>query len=215
MISHQNRWIFVHIQKTGGNSIRQALGVELNDPHKHRFASELREIYGMDAWDSYFKFAFVRNPWDRLVSWWSAIERSRQRSEKGAKLNKFRAYIIANARSFDEFLLCDREIEDGSGSKCIYRNQVDYLAGDMDFIGRFERLETDIVGIAARSGRPNLTLLHLGKSERGPYTDYYTEATAALVAERYSRDIAAFGYRFDTLSSVSPIPFTSLSDTGR
>lgn len=211
MISHEHRWIFVHIQKTGGNSIRRALGVEQNDPHKHRFASELRAIYGKDVWDSYFKFAFVRNPWDRLVSWWCAIERSRARLAQGVKSNKFRAYIIANARSFEEFLLCDREIEDGGERKCIYRNQIDCLTEDMDFIGRFECMAADFQRVAQHIGRPSCVLPHLGRSERGPYWDYYTEATADLVGARYTRDIAAFGYQF---AKLSPIESNSVRGLG-
>ena len=69
VIIHSKRLIFVHIQKTGGNAIITALGESLNYPEKHLLASDLRQLYGADVWDSYFKFAFARNPWSRLVSW--------------------------------------------------------------------------------------------------------------------------------------------------
>jgi hypothetical protein len=71
MIIHARRLIFVHIQKTGGNAISTALGQNPDCPEKHFFARDLRELYCTDVWNAYFKFAFVRNPWDRLVSWWS------------------------------------------------------------------------------------------------------------------------------------------------
>ena len=54
MICPEHRWIFVHIQKTGGDSYRTALGVETNDLHKHRTAVELRAVYGGDAWEDYY-----------------------------------------------------------------------------------------------------------------------------------------------------------------
>ena len=74
MIIHAHRLILVHIQKTGGNSISTAFGENPNCSEKHFFASDLREFYGVDAWNTHFKVAFVRNPWDRLVSWWSMID---------------------------------------------------------------------------------------------------------------------------------------------
>ena len=45
-------WIFVHVQKTGGNAVRSALGMAVNDVHKHFFARELRDIHGRAAWES-------------------------------------------------------------------------------------------------------------------------------------------------------------------
>src|ERR1700676_1205404 len=98
-------WIFIHVQKTGGNAVRSALGMSVNDAHKHLFARELRGIYGGAAWDSRFKFAFVRNPWDRLVSWWSMIDNSRALINRARPPNSFFGYLLAHARNFEEFIL--------------------------------------------------------------------------------------------------------------
>jgi hypothetical protein len=198
MISHENHWIFIHIQKTGGQSICCALTGNTREKHKHYFASELRELYGEEIWASYFKFAFVRNPWDRLVSWWAMFEgRKRAELESGQRLGKFAQYVLANARSFDEFLSnCTAEIEDRDGRKFIFRNQVDYLSKDIDFVGRFENIESDFSCVAKRIGNPDARLPLLNKSKRTEYTSYYTPVTRDLVAEKYARDIQEFGYRF-------------------
>ena len=202
MISNRRHWIFVHIQKTGGNAMRTALGVELNDPHKHRFATELRDIYGEKAWSACCKFSIVRNPWDRLVSWWSTIDSYREHFNAGAIDHGFYCHILGRAQTFEEFLFrCDQDFSDSDGIKNIYRNQIDYLSDDtgrimVDFVGRFERLPEDAARIAARLGVRDFALPHVNRSRHGPYTEYYTEETIELVARRYRRDIERFGYRY-------------------
>lgn len=203
MICADRRWIFVHVQKTGGESIRTALGVELNDPYKHRTAAELRANYGEAAWREYYKFAFVRNPWDRLVSWWSMIDGLRPRFAAGEALNAFQSYVLSRAKTFEEFLTkCDDEIAATDGRKHIYRNQIDYLtdeSGDVivDFIGRFERLQDDMDQVTSRIGIGRAVLPRINRSTRKLYREYFTRETAELVADRYRLDLDVFGYRFD------------------
>jgi Sulfotransferase family len=202
MISADHRWIFVHIQKTGGTPVRAALGVENNDAHKHFFARELRQVYGEAAWNRCFKFAFVRNPWDRLVSWWSMIDNGRDSTGTVQPPNNFFGYVLRNARSFEEFILCcTDEIVDPDGRKHILRNQIDYLVDEddgvmVDFIGRFEKLQDDFDEIMQRISLPKIELPRLNMSSHAFYTDYYSDAMAEEVGRLYARDIAAFGYRF-------------------
>jgi hypothetical protein len=195
-------WIFVHVQKTGGNSVRAALGGDIFDARKHFLARELREVYGRAVWDSRFKFSFVRNPWDRLVSWWSLIDNARQYLDLTKPPNKFFGYVLTRARSFEEFLLrCDDEIVDNDGRKNIFRNQIDYLVDDggtiiVDLIGRFERLQESFDEISRRLGRNPVELPRTNVSRHRDYSEYYTPALAEMVARHYARDIEAFGYRF-------------------
>jgi chondroitin 4-sulfotransferase 11 len=201
MISADCRWIFVHIQKTGGNAVRAALGVELEDMHKHFLARELREVYGEQTWRRCFKFAFVRNPWDRLVSWWSMIDGRREQFGK-IPTNKFTDYVLQRARTFEEFIAgCTDEIADEDGRKHIFRNQLDYLVDEnrtviVDFVGRFERLQLDFDEVAARLGRASGALPRINVSRHAPYAEYYTPALAEKVGCLYALDIETFGYRF-------------------
>lgn len=199
MISHDLRCIFVHIQKTGGSSIRQALRVAQHEVDKHCFARELRARYGEVYWRSYFKFAFVRNPWDRLVSWWHMIERN---AATGRPMNGFHRFILSRASSFEEFLAnCDEEYHDHDGSKWIFRNQLDYISDaggiSVDFVGRFERLQADFAAICSRLALPPLLIPHLNRSGHIHYSHYYSDAASALVAARFAGDIEAFGYSFE------------------
>jgi Sulfotransferase family len=195
-------WIFVHVQKTGGNSVRTALGADIFDPYKHFFARELRDIHGEATWESCFKFTFVRNPWDRLVSWWSMIDEARDYVDPTQPPNGFFGYVLERARSFEEFLLhCRDEIIDSDGRKHIFRNQIDYLVDDsgriiVDFVGRYERLQESFDEISRRLGRTPVELPRTNVSRHRDYREYYTPALAEIVAGHYARDIEAFGYRF-------------------
>ncbi len=202
MIAGDARWIFIHIQKCGGNSVRRALGTKVNDPHKHFFASELRDLYDEDVWRNAYKFSFVRNPWDRLVSWWSMIDASRPALTAGRSLNNFHRFVIERAVTFEEFLEnCDKEIVDSDGRKWIYRNQLDYLtdsSGKMlvDFVGRFETLQQDYASISGQISGTAVPFPHANRSAHRPYTDYYTPAMVEKVARHYRADIERFGYVF-------------------
>ena len=202
MIIHARRLIFVHIQKTGGNAISTALGQNPDCPEKHFFARDLRELYCTDVWNAYFKFAFVRNPWDRLVSWWSMIDAHRAAFAGGKLLNKFQRFILERATTFEEFLEnCDDEIVDTDGRKWIYRNQLDYLTDSsgrqmVDFVGRFETLQQDFDTIARKTNGGPVPLPHVNRSQHPHYSDYFTPALAEKVARRFERDINAFGYVF-------------------
>lgn len=202
MVAVLHPWIFVHIQKTGGSAVRSALGVEIYDARKHFLARELRDVYGNADWDSCFKFTFVRNPWDRLVSWWSMIDNARDTINPANPPNKFAGYVVQRARSFEEFLsCCTDEIVDPDGRKHIFRNQIDYLVDEngkiiVDFIGRFERLQASFDQVTARLGVASIELPRINVSRHAAYTDYYTPAMAEEVGRRYARDVETFGYSF-------------------
>ncbi len=198
MISHELRSIFIHVQKSGGHSIQKSLGMAGTD--RHRFAIELKERYDPLHWDAYFKFAFVRNPWDRLVSWYSAIDAARSNSN----LNKFFHYVQANATTFRDFVFnCTDEICDDDGNKCIYTNQIAYLTDAnetplVDFIGRFERLQEDfdrVCTVLEIDRRPLPRITH--GSVHKHYSIYYTDEMREFVGEKYKRDIDFFGYMFE------------------
>ncbi|RMD68052.1 MAG: sulfotransferase [Gammaproteobacteria bacterium] len=216
LIHHRHGFLFVHIPKTGGTSIRAALApLRFRDPlywlmfpcHKlsrltgHRLGTKFprhakaiaaREMLPREVFDGLFKFAFVRNPWDLQVSSYHHLRRERP-------------HLIAHVKDFRDFVRYKLDPErppqfhlDVSSEK-----QVDYLrdlSGAMivDFVGRYERLEEDFAEVCRRIPIPPRPLPHRRKAKgRGDFRRYYDSATADLVAQRFAEDIETFGYRFE------------------
>jgi hypothetical protein len=199
LLSRQKKFIFVHIQKTAGSSLREALSAAIPDltpflgTHDHAAWGLPHLAY----FDLYFKAAFVRNPWDRLVSWYCMIR------EQETYTNRFWEYVRSRANSFDDFLLhCTDTIDDHDGRKSILFNQIDYLCDArglllVHFIGRFEDLATDTRSLFSSVGLPPPHLPHVNRSSHPHYSTFYSERTRQLVAERYARDIKMFNYTFE------------------
>lgn len=64
-------FVFVHVSKTGGETLLTLLGL----PKDHRSAWEKKDVIAWRNWEDAWKFAVVRNPWDRLVSWYFHLRR--------------------------------------------------------------------------------------------------------------------------------------------
>ena len=196
IVSHALRCIFVHVQKTAGSSVEAVLrqndpsiGSHFHQGRRHAHARELRDGLDATVWDGYFKFAFVRNPWDRLVSWY-------QMCQQDTAPNAFSRYVRNGFPTFASFVA---GATTGPGAKTIV-NQIDYLtdAGGqaiVDFVGRYESLDADFAQVCERIGIAG-PLPRANASRRGDYRGYYDEMTRDVVAGRFRRDIDAFGYQF-------------------
>lgn len=206
LVSHKQKFIFIHIQKTAGTSIVEYLK-KFADCQSvlgtHDFAMAGRQYFGDEVWNSYFKFAFVRNPWDRLVSWYSMI--SSPLNDKEAEKIKLWKYVRRNSSNFEEFVYnCTGEIDDIDGKKSFLYNQLDYLSDGsgrliVDFVGKYETLQSDFQFICEKIKVPYLPekIPHVKHhSSREDYAGYYKEDLKEYVRQRYLRDINFFNYRF-------------------
>jgi hypothetical protein len=174
MISHKHKCIFVHIPKAAGTSIENMflkdLGLDINNRHSlllglnnnenigspkvtHLLASEYVNcsFLSQELFEKYFKFAFVRNPYDRLFSSYS--------------YRKYNQYM-----SFDTFILKKIPILlTHRNTAYFYRTQYDYLYEEgevlVDFVGKFERLNEDIKVVLNKLDLNHFALEHLNKSK--------------------------------------------------
>ncbi len=224
LISYSRNFLFVHIAKTGGTSIRAALrryrwggwyGVPLwlasqanqmtRPRHKlglkfprHAKAIAAKEMLPEIVYRDLFKFVMVRNPWDLQVSSYHHIQRERPTVLQGVNgFGDFLRLKFDPDRPYDYMLDTSAELQ--------HEYVVD-LQGRVivDFIGRYERLEEDFVTICRHIGIPAPTLPHLRKArERDDYRRYYTDELAELVARHYHRDLETLDYRFDPVGPSS------------
>lgn len=213
LISPSARFIFIHVQKTAGLSIEAVLKQRFPDCHhwhgRHGHASDGIAEIGLERWRQHYSFAFVRNPWDRLVSWYAMIERERARLPWYSRWRKapFRTLlwneVVAKASNFEEFIeRCTDVVMDGGSRKSFAFNQIDYLTGPdgslaVDFVGRFETLAEDAAKVFAHLGLADAALPQRNASSHEHYSSWYTPRTRDIVAKRFARDIAAFGYTFE------------------
>jgi hypothetical protein len=153
----------------------------------------------------YFTFAFVRSPWDRLVSCYSDKILSSAVLEDGSRDVEHRAIHdragLPENMEFDEFARRVARIPDRTANRH-FRSQHTFLCDRNlrllpDFIGRYERLGEDFAAIQERLHTPRLELPRVRRSERRPFQEYYTDDLRRIVAERYQTDISMFGYSFD------------------
>jgi len=185
--------IFIHIPKTGGMSISEALKVTKYRNRRRikkgatysgivTFGHELLpwlQRRGLVPADAFF-FAFCRNPYDRAVGLWAFNNR-----RNGLNL------------TFREFCL-----NLGNWGWRIRYPQARWLDGlELDFLGRFETLQADFERLCGLLGVERTKALpHLNQTEHAPYPTCYDDVTQAIVRAHYARDFERFGYADDYLS---------------
>jgi hypothetical protein len=192
------RAIFVHVPKTGGTSVRAGLyGTDTTHVPLSRFLA-----FDPDRHARYFKFAFVRNPWNRVHSAWRYL--SAKVGNVSFPDGRWATEHLSGLDTFERFV---RALDDGRRRRTIlrwvhFRPQVDWLripgrpGHGCDFIGRFESIDEDFRHVCARLGVER-RLPFLRASKGGPERSPYTAALADRVGELYAADVATFGYRLE------------------
>ena len=196
--NHKHRAIFIHVPKNAGTSLRRTLGFEwVGHVPISRYAGENAAATG-----AYFKFAIVRNPWDRLLSSFSYLRRHNEGADFPDAIYTDR--YLRKFTGFEQFVLA--LADDGAKRDLLdfthMLPQSYYLtlpgegASYMDYVGRFENLNQAYAELSDRFGIENT----LPKINSGPSKDYrtlYTDRMRDIVAEIYASDIRAFDYTFD------------------
>ncbi|MGK7931015.1 MAG: sulfotransferase family 2 domain-containing protein [Microcystaceae cyanobacterium] len=209
LLSKKQKFIFIHVYKNAGTSITTALEPLTVDPWQqlannilnrldisspfnpqpfpdHATAPEVIEIMGKDVFDSYFSFAIVRNPWDWQVSLYKYMLKYRKHPKHD---------LVKSFADFDEYVIwrCSHSQEFKVQKDFIYSQAGELL---VDFVGRFETLDTDFSKICDRIGI-STTLPKLNISNTKPYQEFYNEKTKELVRDTFKEDIELFGYDFN------------------
>lgn len=168
------------------------LGSIVNFGQKHLPAHILRKFTADDVWDSYFKFAFVRNPWDRVVSTYNFFRAwLRADSILGGQID--RAHLLGRCSGFADFVHLLPLFAIPQSSEFISDEDGETI---VDYVGRFENIERDFAGVCETIGISS-RLPHLNRSsDSRSYRQRYTPQTREIVARHFARDIETFSYHF-------------------
>jgi len=210
--------VYIDIAKVASSSLKatfaSVLGIDMvqvgGNPHEVEFPrppESSRAGPGGRLYPGLYTFAFVRNPWDRLVSCYrdkiqGEVEDFTQFSQSGVARCLARFDVFSVNMSFEEFVYAVASIPDADADEH-FRSQHKFLTNDrggiaVDFVGRYENLEADFRYVAERIGLPKgISLPRLQANPRSVrYMDYYTAATRDVVATRFAQDIALFSHHF-------------------
>lgn len=195
IISDYYKFIFVHVQKTGGTSIRSYFDNNIKDNrlvgYQHDSALRSRK-HEPELWNKYHTFAVVRNPWDRMVSryFWSK-EYQKNLLPECSTFKKFvkRVYngeMISNNRYIQEKALNPQStlVCDESGAIM------------MDTLLRFENLQVNFDDLCKLLKIPCRKLSHKNKMNRKKYRDYYDSESRKMIEKIYQSDVEIFDYEF-------------------
>lgn len=212
VISHSKKFLFVHNYKVGGTSMRRSLRrfdvkswlkspfadkwlmltgkapkvFSYNYP-THDTAAELKAKLPEDIFQDYYKFGFVRNPWDWQVSLYTFMVKNTKH---------YQHELIKSMKDFDEYIHWRIENEVRLQKRFFYDEQGNCL---VDYIGKIEELEKGLEHVGKELG-VSLKMHHLNASrDNNKYKKFYTQKTLDMVTKAYAEDIETFGYEVPTL----------------
>lgn len=208
--------VYIDIAKVASSSLKMAfasiLGLDVDrvggNPHEIEYPRP-PESSCAGEWlhPGRYTFAFVRNPWDRLVSCYrdkiqGQVADFTLFSQSGVARCLTRFDVFSANMSFEAFVYAVASIPDAAADEH-FRSQHKFLTNGrreiaIDFVGRYETLEADFLYVAERIGLPKgISLPRLQANPQAiRYTDYYMAATRDVVATRFAQDIALFSYHF-------------------
>lgn len=185
--------IFVHIPKTAGISVCHALFNSLSGGHKR--IKEYTLAFSKQEFSSFYKFAFVRHPADRLCSAFHYLR-------NGGRTEEDKAYgqnVLAPFKDMNEFVELWFD-HDKLHDYIHFIPQFEFMCisgnkPQVDYIGKFESLNEDFKIISSELNL-DIELPELNSSkQKVKWQDQLTIKNRQKIADIYSNDYALFGYK--------------------
>ena len=189
-INHKHKFIFIHVPKNAGTSIRNSFNINGYDKkvvsrrYPHSTCSEIKKYCGEEVWNSYYRFAFVRNPFDRLVSFYH-FHKSNQYKHK---VGRERAYT----QTFKEWVMNTKD-------KNVIQTQSDYLDEQINFIGCYEDLQKDFNSVCNQIGIPSYERPHYNQSQHEHWSTFWDDELNEYILDKYQRDFQNFAYSINVV----------------
>lgn len=210
IVSHRHRFIFTAVPKTGTHAVRQALrerlgaedaeqvGLFVNKrfpwrelaaiQHGHLSLRQIRPYLEEEAFSGYFKFAFVRNPFDRFISYCAFMTRGGDLFEQRPRDVMHHFLFVSPPEHHILFQAQASLLLDDDGKTVL-----------ADEVGRVEEMQRSYDAMCARIGVESRPLERVNATRHRDYRDYYDDALMQGVAARYRQDLDLFGYTFEGL----------------
>ncbi|NOQ72994.1 MAG: hypothetical protein GQ574_13375 [Crocinitomix sp.] len=190
IISHKLKIIFIHVQRTGGTTISNILrenSVASFDNHSQHSNTRTFDPAFLEKYKDYYTFGFTRNPWTRMLSWYSLVYFNDQKS------------LPEERKRFEKFLELDSAAD--FTKQFFHYNALDYFSTEKseliaDEIFHYENIESEI-GVLLNQF--NLTIKEIpvtNETSKKNYKEFYTDKSRSLIAEKCKKDIAYFNYVF-------------------
>lgn len=206
IISHKHRFIFFAVPKTATHTIREALRKNLGPDdweqqflmgeqclpipeiakfrHGHISTQQIRPYLPEEMWTDYFKFAFVRNPFDRYIS--TCFFLNRGDPNFGAKADSFMKKALSVPKFQRRVLVTPQYLQLTDADADI----------ELDFVGRYEFLQDSYDDICSKIGVPSSDLGVKNASDHATFTSYYDDELRTIVGDFYDGDLRLFNYKF-------------------
>lgn len=186
--------IYVHIPKTAGVSINKALFNNLGGIH--RKIKDYSLIFNKREFYSYYKFCFVRNPYERIASAYFFLKKGGMHKND----HKWFEENISQYSSFNDF------VKEWINEKNIYKQihfipQFEFITINgkimVDDFYKFEEMDKGFEEITKKLKLKNRTLPVLNKSSRNKinYLEYYNEISIEKINKVYNKDFRLFEYQ--------------------
>lgn len=197
-VNHESKVIFIHVPKTAGTPMQEKPFIGGSG---HESIFEFKYMLPPEVFSSYFKFGFVRNPWDRLVSAYHFLVQMKE----DHKLYKYDAGWV---RTLRQFASLNDFVKSFAFSVALHQgdhfpSQVSLLFDEsgnlaVDFVGRFENLDQDWRYVCQRIGvEENTELPRCNTSKHEHYSVYYDAEAREIVGRAYEADLRAFSYTWE------------------
>jgi hypothetical protein len=216
MISIKKKFLFIHVPKTGGNSIQNILrdyseddvvvlakhqdGIERFEVRnkqynirKHSTLTHYKSVLDAGIYRSLYKFATIRNPWDMLISYYFSPHRGVNEWNRENFITLVNT--VSTLRQYvREKSLKDRVLDKLGAQKLNINKKLD---ADVDFIMKFEYLDDDFKLVCKRLEIPYFPLPKRNVSVRVHYSRYYDDELREIVRKKFVEEIEFGNYSFE------------------
>ena len=177
MIIEEYKAIFIHIPKNAGSSIETYFANESFriQPNKHDTINEIKKRF-KNSYDNYSKFTIIRNPYDKMVSWYFYLKRNVGENH--------------NVIEFNDWIKDPSKFWHANDPISYLKPQCKWIDNTVEII-RFENLNEELNNFFGE----DIDLPITNKSNHNHYSTYYNKNSIDIIYDRYKEDFKRYNYK--------------------